>query len=122
MAPEETPDGKRQFRRRLKEIKLVEPETSAYGITVGLQIDGVKIHKLPRTKKGQRLYWDQLRLPCDLSEHSTITLQVTEIHSFWTERVGTASCLGSQLINQDEVSVGTSAFQGINGVPSGLTR
>ncbi|KAG8724229.1 hypothetical protein FRC09_020733 [Ceratobasidium sp. 395] len=105
MTPQQAPGGGRGFRRRLKEIKL-EPDKSAYEITIGLQIDGVRVHKLLRTKKGQRLHWDQLRLPCDISEHSTITLQVTEIHSFWTERVGTASCLASQLIHQDEVSVG----------------
>ncbi|KAG8720271.1 hypothetical protein FRC09_009812 [Ceratobasidium sp. 395] len=105
MTSEQAPGGGRGFRRRLKEIKL-EPDKSAYEITVGLQIDGVRVHKLPRTKKGQQLRWDQLRVPCDLSEHSTVTLQVTEIHSFWTERVGTASCLASQLVNQDQVSVG----------------
>ncbi|KAG8704540.1 hypothetical protein FRC09_003461 [Ceratobasidium sp. 395] len=105
MTPQQAPGGGRGFRRRLREIKL-EPDKSAYEITVGLQIDGVRVHKLPRTKKGQQLCWDQLRVPCDLSEKSKITLQVTEVHSFWTERVGTASCLASQLVNQDEVSVG----------------
>ncbi|KAG8792821.1 hypothetical protein FRC12_004764 [Ceratobasidium sp. 428] len=105
MTPQRAPGGGRGFRRRLREIKL-EPDKSAYEITVGLQIDGVRVHKLPRTKKGQQLRWDQLRVPCDLSEKSNITLQVTEVHSFWTEWVGTASCLASQLVNQDEVSVG----------------
>ncbi|KAG8724228.1 hypothetical protein FRC09_020732 [Ceratobasidium sp. 395] len=89
----------------LSEIKL-DPDTSAYEITVGLRVDGVKIHKLPRTKKGQRLHWDRLCLPCDVSENSTITLKITEVHSFRTDRIGMASCHAPQLANQDEVTIG----------------
>ncbi|KAG8789765.1 hypothetical protein FRC12_013273 [Ceratobasidium sp. 428] len=110
-APERAPGGKRRFRRHLKEIKL-DPDTSAHEITVGLRVDGVKVHKLPRTKKGQRLHWDQLCLPCDVSEHSTITLKITEVRSFRTDRIGIASCHASQLANQDEVTIGTNMFLG----------
>ncbi|KAG8792413.1 hypothetical protein FRC12_006186 [Ceratobasidium sp. 428] len=105
MPPEQLSIGERRFRRRLKEIRL-EPDRSPYEITVGLRIDGVKIHKLPRTKKGQQLHWDQLCLPCDVSEQSTIIIKITEVHSFWTDRIGRAPCHAAQLLNQDEVSIG----------------
>ncbi|KAG8722371.1 hypothetical protein FRC09_006346 [Ceratobasidium sp. 395] len=48
--------------------------------------------------------------PSDVSEHSTITLQITEMHSLRTRnRVETAACYLSQLANQDEVSIGMNA-------------
>ncbi|KAG8766100.1 hypothetical protein FRC12_007087, partial [Ceratobasidium sp. 428] len=104
--PEQTSRDERRFRCRLKGIKL-EPNKSAYEVVVGLQVDGAKIHKLPSVKKGQRLHWDQLCLPCDVTERSTITVHITEVHSFGTRnRVGKAFCHLSQLADRDEVLIG----------------
>ncbi|KAG8686051.1 hypothetical protein FRC09_014379 [Ceratobasidium sp. 395] len=108
MTPERVSGDKRRFHRRrcLKEIQL-EPDKSVYEITIELQVDGVTAHKLPQMKKGQQLHWDQICLPCDVSDDSTITLHVTEVHLLAARsRVGIASCQASQLTNQGEVSIG----------------
>ncbi|KAG9124487.1 hypothetical protein FRC07_011466, partial [Ceratobasidium sp. 392] len=70
---------KRRIRQHLQEINF-EPERSAYEIVIELQVDDIRTHKLPPIKKGQALSWTNLSLPCDVSEDSTITLQITEIH------------------------------------------
>ncbi|KAG9089875.1 hypothetical protein FS749_000981, partial [Ceratobasidium sp. UAMH 11750] len=81
MASQSTTREKQRSRYRVKEIKL-EPETSAYEIALELQVDGARVHKLPPIKKRQPLHWTNLCLPCDVLEDSTITLQVTEVHTF----------------------------------------
>ncbi|KAG8698566.1 hypothetical protein FRC08_005832 [Ceratobasidium sp. 394] len=80
MALRNTASDNKQFRHRLQHIKL-EPSTSAYDISIELLVDGKKIHKVQRIKKGQPLYWRELSLPCDVYETSTVTLRITEIRT-----------------------------------------
>ncbi|KAG8695687.1 hypothetical protein FRC08_007614, partial [Ceratobasidium sp. 394] len=58
-------------------------------------------------KKGQLLSWSDLYLPCDVSENSTITFQITEVHPVWARnRSGSATYQVSQAMNQNKVSIG----------------
>ncbi|KAG9095501.1 hypothetical protein FS749_010340 [Ceratobasidium sp. UAMH 11750] len=103
MAPQPTTRGKQRSRCRVKEIKL-EPDKSAYDITLELQVDGARVHKLPPIKKGQLLHWTNLCLPCDVLEDSTITLQVTEVHML-KDQVDRAEYSIPQVVGQDTVSM-----------------
>ncbi|KAG9098199.1 hypothetical protein FS749_004408 [Ceratobasidium sp. UAMH 11750] len=104
MAHQQTP--KARFRHRIQEIGL-EPNKSAYEITLELFVDGKRAHKLPSVKKGLLLNWSNLHLPCDVSEDSTITLQITEVHPFRRrDRVEQVEYQIAQMANQNSVSVG----------------
>ncbi|KAG8745418.1 hypothetical protein FRC10_008128 [Ceratobasidium sp. 414] len=98
MASHPTTGDKQRFRCRLQGIKL-EPDKSAYDIAIELQVDGTRVHRLPPIKKGQLLHWTNLCIPCDVREDSTITLQVTEVHTF-QDRVGRAVYQISQAAGQ----------------------
>ncbi|KAG9126262.1 hypothetical protein FRC07_004185 [Ceratobasidium sp. 392] len=96
---------KRRIRHHLQGIKL-EPDQSAYDIVIELQVDDIRTHKLPPVKKGQALSWSDLSLPCDVSEDSTITLQITEVHPFRPmDPVGKATYHASQVSDQDGISI-----------------
>ncbi|KAG9092772.1 hypothetical protein FS749_015451, partial [Ceratobasidium sp. UAMH 11750] len=103
MASQPTTGDKSRSRCRVKEIKL-EPNRSAYDISLELQVDGTSVHKLPVIKKGQLLHWTNLCLPCDVLEDSTIALQVTEVHTF-QDRVDRAEYQMSQVVGQATVSM-----------------
>ncbi|KAG9092618.1 hypothetical protein FS749_015567 [Ceratobasidium sp. UAMH 11750] len=79
MASQSLTSSGKKFRHRLQAITL-NPVTSAYDITITLLVDDKKVHKLRRIQKGQILRWDDLPLPCDVHENSTLTVQVDEIH------------------------------------------
>ncbi|KAG9088911.1 hypothetical protein FS749_001766, partial [Ceratobasidium sp. UAMH 11750] len=103
MASQPTTKGKPRSRCRVKEIKL-EPDKSAYDITLELHVDGTRVHKLPVVKKGQLLHWTNLCLPCDVHDNSVIALQVTEVRTF-QDRVNRAEYEMSQIFGQDSVSM-----------------
>ncbi|KAG8709400.1 hypothetical protein FRC08_018365 [Ceratobasidium sp. 394] len=79
MASQSLTSNGKKFRHRLRAITL-DPATSAYDIDIKLLVDDKKAHKLRKVRKGQTLCWDDLPLPCDVHESSTVTIQITEIH------------------------------------------
>ncbi|KAG8713905.1 hypothetical protein FRC08_012654 [Ceratobasidium sp. 394] len=93
----------KQLRHRLEEIKL-DPTTSNYDIIVELLVDGKKTHKLPKIKKGQLLCWSNLCLPCDVSQTSTVTIQVTEVHTI-QDQVQLATYQTAQVSGKDTFSI-----------------
>ncbi|KAG8745414.1 hypothetical protein FRC10_008124 [Ceratobasidium sp. 414] len=106
MASQHTFGDQRQFRHRLKEINL-QPDKSTYEIIVEIRVDGIGAHKLPLMKKGRLLRWTGLHLPCDVSENSEITLQITEVHHIRArDRIASATYKVSQVTDQNEVSIG----------------
>ncbi|KAG9098231.1 hypothetical protein FS749_004303 [Ceratobasidium sp. UAMH 11750] len=107
MALRHTLGNQQRFRHRLKEINL-EPDKSTYEIVVEIQVDCTGIHKLPTAKKGRVLHWTDLHLSCDVSENSTITVQITEVHPIRARnRTGKATYQISEVMNQNEVSIRT---------------
>ncbi|KAG8711757.1 hypothetical protein FRC08_015492 [Ceratobasidium sp. 394] len=79
MASQSLTGVSKKFRHRLRAITL-DPATSSYDVAITLLVDDKKVHKLRRVQKGQTLRWDDLPLPCDVHENSTLTVQVDEIH------------------------------------------
>ncbi|KAG9121971.1 hypothetical protein FRC07_001833, partial [Ceratobasidium sp. 392] len=106
MEDEQTAGAKRRIRHHIHEITL-EPDKSAYKIIIELLVDGNRSHKLPSIQQGQPLRWTDLRLPCDLSESSSIGVQVTEVHPFSPkDRVGKATYRSSEVIGPGFGSAG----------------
>ncbi|KAG9121214.1 hypothetical protein FRC07_002928 [Ceratobasidium sp. 392] len=115
--------GKRRYRRRIHgasspspfdaarssasvEIAL-EPDESAYEISIVVHVDGVATHKLGTKQKGEPLRWTELCLPCDVTDTSSLTLQIAEVHPFRPrDRVGRAECRMSQIADQNAASIG----------------
>ncbi|KAG9123518.1 hypothetical protein FRC07_014837 [Ceratobasidium sp. 392] len=105
MTSQRTLGDKRRVRHRFQEITLV-PDKSTYEIFIEIYIDGHKTHKLPPMKKGQLLRWTDLCLPCDVSENSLITLQITEVQHFKPrDRVGRAEYQFAQSTGTNTISI-----------------
>ncbi|KAG8698549.1 hypothetical protein FRC08_005839, partial [Ceratobasidium sp. 394] len=107
MALRNTASDNKQFRHRLQHIKL-EPSTSAYDISIELLVDGKKIHKIQKIKKGQPLYWSELCLPCDVYETSTVTFRITEIHAV-RDQVELATYQMTQAAGRDTLSIASAS-------------
>ncbi|KAG8740720.1 hypothetical protein FRC12_015903, partial [Ceratobasidium sp. 428] len=103
MTPPQVSRDRQNFRHRLHGIVL-EPDKSVYDIFIELYVDGIKIHRLPSRHKGQLLHWDDLYIPCDASEGSSLVLRITEVHPFKPrDRVGQVEHVMSRTINQDTI-------------------
>ncbi|KAG8768048.1 hypothetical protein FRC12_005860 [Ceratobasidium sp. 428] len=91
-----------RIRHRIQTIEL-NPATSSREVSVKILVNGTTVYELPSIEAGQRLYWNNLILICDVAFETNMSIKIVKRRRLKPDRVGWVQYLISDVLDEDEI-------------------